>query len=72
MNEDYNDDSTDKTPKWSDTESNLNSRDDVIGNKNENEAKYNSIRNKVFDLISKFLPLTLTKPILKIFRNNVI
>ena len=58
MNEDYNDDSTDKTPKWSDTESNLNSRDDVIGNKNENETKYNSIRNKVFDLISTFLPLS--------------
>ena len=56
MNEEYDDDSTDKTPKWRDTKSNLNSTDDANGNKNENEAKYHSIHDKVFDLISAALP----------------
>lgn len=61
MNEGYDDDSSDKYPKWSNIKSNLNSADDVSGDSNKDEGKNHFIKYKVPHLISFILPTSVTK-----------
>ena len=54
MNEGYDDDSSDKYLKWSNTKSNLSSTDDASAELNNNEAKNSSIAYVVSNFIFTF------------------
>ena len=61
MNEGYDDDSSDKYLKWSNTKSNLSSTDDAKAELNKNEAKNNSITYIVSNFVFSFLPSSVLK-----------
>ena len=61
MNEGYDDDSSDKYLKWSNTKSNLSSTDDASAELNKNEAKNSSIAYIVSNFMSTFLPSSVSK-----------
>ena len=61
MNEGYDDDSSDKYLKWSNTKSNLSSTDDDSAELNNNEAKNSSIAYIVSNFMSTFLPSSVSK-----------
>ena len=75
MNEGYDDDSSDKYLKWSNTKSNLSSTDDASAELNKNEAKNSSIAYVVSNFIFTFLPssvLRLYGELIKFYQSDLL